>query len=537
MTRRQQQLPKRVSVAIVGAGPVGLMAANLLGTFGVRTLIIDRNPTTMDIPRAIAIDDEGARTLQAVGLDQIFMPHTVPAAGARYYDHDGVAFAEVGAPPPEFGFPRRNYFYQPEMERVLADGLVRFDHVTLAFGTNLTGFTDDGDGVTVKLENGGEIRADYMIAADGARSPVRETLGLAMEGDTYPQDWLVVDTENDPDPEPVSKFFCRSDRPFVSIPAPRGGRRYEFQLQTGERAEDMLAVERVREFLAPLRTLADADLTRITIYTFQARIAARFSVGRVFLAGDAAHLTPPFAGQGMNSGLRDAHNISWKLAAVLGEQADRALLDSYDLERRGPAWAMIQLAVAMGEIIIPQAREDIDFRQGILRQFERFPQARDFIVNMKFKPRPRYSGGPFVALHEQSFAGSLVGAMLPQVEIDGAASDVERMDDALGAGFALLAQAPGTAAFMAAKQADLWPELAPARALLSADAGPAPEGVVRLRPQPGLALKATWAHRDQILLIRPDRYVAAAFWPDQAEATVAAFRVQLKPHMRPCQDT
>jgi 3-(3-hydroxy-phenyl)propionate hydroxylase len=530
MKIEQRDLPEKVSVAIVGAGPVGLMAANLLGTYGICTLIIDRNPTTMDIPRAIAIDDEGARTLQATGLDRDFMPHTVPAGGARYYDHDGVPFAEVGAPPPEFGFPRRNYFFQPEMERVLAEGLARFEHVTLAFNANLWRFSSDEDGVTLEIDGSVRVRADYLIAADGANSSIRETLGLAMEGDTYPQDWLVVDTENDPDPEPVSKFFCRSDRPFVSIPAPRGGRRYEFQLQTGERAEDMVAPARVREFLAPLRSLADEDLIRITVYTFQARIAARFSVGRVFLAGDAAHLTPPFAGQGMNSGLRDAHNISWKLAAVLAGQADPTLLDSYDLERRGPAWAMVQLAVAMGEIIMPQAREDIDFRDGILRQFERFPQARDFIINMKFKPRPHYSGGPFVDLHTQSFAGSLVGAMLPQVELDAAASDAARMDDALGDGFVLLAQAPDTVHFMAQNQEALWPELRPVPVLLG-DAM-VPGGVTRLIPRSGLALAAVRAHRDQILLIRPDRYVAAAFWPDDAMAAVAAFRA----HLRPCQD-
>lgn len=529
MSRERVELPGRVRVAIVGAGPVGLMAANLLGTYGVETLIIDRNPTTMDIPRAIAIDDEGARTLQATGLDHIFMPHTVPAGGARYYDNDGVPFAEVGAPPPEYGFPRRNYFYQPELEQALAQGLARFDHVTLAFNTNLSAFVDDGAGVTLKIDNGGEVRADYLIAADGARSPVREALGIAMQGDTYPQDWLVVDTENDPDQEPVSKFFCRSDRPFVSIPAPRGGRRYEFQLQTGEAAEDMLSVERVRDFLGPMRTLSDEDLTRITVYTFQARIAARFSQGRIFLAGDAAHLTPPFAGQGMNSGLRDAHNISWKLAAVLHGQAGPALLDSYDLERRGPAWAMVQLAVAMGEIIMPQVREDIEFRHGVLRQFERFPQARDFIINMKFKPRPRYADGPFVDLHAQSFAGSLVGAMLPQVELDEAASDVPRLDDGLGSGFALLAQATDAARFMAEHQADLWPELAPARVLLSGGAAAAPAGVARLVSQPGPALTAVRAHRDQILLIRPDRYVAAAFWPDDALAVVAAFRTHLAP--------
>jgi 3-(3-hydroxy-phenyl)propionate hydroxylase len=280
----------------------------------------------------------------------------------------------------------------------------------------------------------------------------------------------------------------------------------------------------VREFLAPLRQLPDEDITRITVYTFEARIAARFSQGRVFLAGDAAHLTPPFAGQGMNAGLRDAHNLTWKLAHVLaGGLAGRssaALLDTYDQERRGPAWAMVQLAVAMGEIVMPQAREDVEFRQGILRQFDRFPAARDFIVNMKFKPRPRYDGGAFVDLHDQLVAASLVGAMLPQPDIQGP----DRLDDALGKGFALLAQAEDTAAFMAARQDLLWPELSPARVLLMPKAVPPVDGVTSLVAAPGAGLVASRAHRDQIMLIRPDRYVAAAFWPEDAGQAVTAFR-------------
>ncbi len=522
-----QALPDQVAVAIVGAGPVGLMMANLLGVHGVRTLIIDRNPATMDIPRAIALDDEGARTLQATGLDVAFMPRTMPAGGARYLDHEGKAFAEVGAPPPEFGFPKRNYFFQPELEGALADGLSRFDCVTLAFDTRLDEFKDEDDGVTLKTSKG-DVRADYLVGADGARSSIRKGLGIHMQGGTYPEDWLIVDTENDPDTEPVSKFHCLFDGPFVSIPAPRGGRRYEFQLRRGAHWDDAMRPEHVRKLLAPLRELADEDITRITVYTFEARIAETFSLGRVFLAGDAAHLTPPFAGQGMNSGLRDAHNLSWKLAEVIAGRAEPTLLDSYDQERRGPAWAMIQLAVAMGEIIMPQADEDIEFRRGILRQFDRFPQARNFIINMKFKPRPRYDGGVFVDLHDQSVAASLVGAMLPQPDMAGPM----RLDDGLGTGFALLAQAPDTAAFLGDNRDLLWPELQPARVMMTEGEAPVPEGVTGLVAKPGEPLVAARAHRDQILLIRPDRYVAAAFYPGDAARIAAAFRER----MHACQE-
>ena len=521
-------LPVAVTVAIIGAGPVGLMSANLLGRLGVDVLLIERNAAPYNIPRAITLDDEGARTLQAAGLDREYLPHAIPGRGSRYYDDAGVPFAEVGPGPMEYGFPRRIQIFQPAFERALLAGLGRFGHIQAVYSHHFQTLEQDDGGVRVTVSGpdgrARDVVADYVLGCDGARSPVRRALGIEMLGDTYPEDWLIVDTLNDPDQEPVSKFFCRSDRPYVSIHAPDGGRRYEWRAAPGETTDSLLDPAKIRALLEPIRPFKDSDILRAVVYTFEARIAERWSQGRVFLAGDAAHLTPPFAGQGMNAGLRDAHNIAWKIWAAASGKAGPGLLDSYEAERRRPAWNMVQLAVAMGDIVMPRGDLDIAFRTSLVAWMDRFPAARDFIVQMKFKPPPRYDTGAFVDLRDQPFGGSLVGQMMPQPPMRAVDGSEVRLDDVIGPGFALIAQQDGAARAMAELSDNLWPELAPTMLAIGENLSANIPGVTTLVTTPSPALPALRAHRDQIILVRPDRYVAAGFWPEDAAAMVAAFR-------------
>jgi 3-(3-hydroxy-phenyl)propionate hydroxylase len=525
-------LPTAVTVIIVGAGPVGLMSANLLGRLGVDVLLVERNAAPYEVPRAITLDDEGARTMQAAGLDREYLPGARPGRGSRYYDDDGIPFAEVGAGPTEFGFPRRTQIFQPAFERTLLAGLDRFDHVCVAYSHQFQALEDAEDHVRVTITGpqGQEyvVIADYVVGGDGARSPVRRALGIEMLGDTYPENWLIVDTLNDPDQEPVSKFFCRSDRPYVSIPAPGGGRRYEWRAAPGETNETLLDPARIRDLLGPIRSFQESDIQRAVVYTFEARIAERWKQGRVFLAGDAAHLTPPFAGQGMNAGLRDAHNLSWKLWAVATGKAGPGLLDTYEAERRAPAWNMVQLAVAMGDIVMPQGDLDIAFRTSLVAWMDRFPAARDFIIQMKFKPPPRYDTGAFVDLHNQPFIGSLVGQMMPQPPMRASDGAEIRLDDVIGPGFSLIAQQENTAQAMFRLRARLWPELAPSLVVIGEGLSDDLTDITTLTPEANPSMAALRAHRDQIILVRPDRYVAAAFFLEDAATAVEAFRATLK---------
>lgn len=495
---RLSNLPASVDALIVGAGPTGLLTANLLGQAGVRTLIVDRSPEPLNLPRAISIDDEGCRSVAAAGLGDKLRAILKPGAGSRYTDETGRIVGEVGPGPVEYGWPRRNNFHQPDLEDLLRQGLDRFDHVTFQAGAEVTDFSQSPDKVTATVA-GRTVEAGLMIAADGARSQTRDALGIAFPGEAYDQDWIVLDLYRDADQEPVSKFFCDPARPWVSIPTTFGGRRYEFMLLEGERGDDMLRHETLERLLAPIRPLAPDDIMRAAVYRFESRVAERWGEGRVWLAGDAAHLTPPFAGQGMNAGLRDAHNLAWK-AALVANGANPALLQSYADERRAPARAMVRLAVAMGEIVMPVGGQKGLYRDALMAGLERFPEARDYVLGMKFKPPPRYDRGLFLGLDDpRQPPASLIGRMLPNPEVED-----RPLDSFLGAEFALLAQDDAGRAWLAGADLAGWP-VRPAKA--------APDWTTAN----ALEIRPIRAHRDQILLIRPDRYVMAAFQPAEAD--------------------
>ncbi len=363
-------LPAFVPVLVVGAGPTGLLSANLLGTYGVETLIVEQNATTSDLPKAILLDDEGLRALQAVGLAERVVERIISGYGARYYSPEGECFAAVESPLTRHGYPRRNSFLQPDLERIMAAGLKRFSCVRAAFEAKLVSLENGTDRVAARLEladgSHHELTCGFVLACDGARSTAREELGIEMPGMTDSRDWVVIDTINDPDADQFSKFFCDPARPMVSIPAPGGGRRYEYMILPGEDPQVMAKRDTLRAVLSRFRMVPDGDILRAVVYTFHARIAARLVAGRIALIGDAAHLSPPFAGQGMNAGLRDAFNVAWKVKLALDGNASPDILESYEVERAGPITKMIDYAVALGEIVMPLGGLD-DEAKGRIR--------------------------------------------------------------------------------------------------------------------------------------------------------------------------
>jgi 3-(3-hydroxy-phenyl)propionate hydroxylase len=518
-----------VPVVIIGAGPVGLTAANLLGQAGVKTLVIERNPDTVPHPRAIVLDDEGARTLQAFGADD-FLTQTIEGDGARYFDNNGTCFARVGAGPRTYGFAKRHFMYQHEFERHLVRHLKRYPEVELRFAEDVVAVTPEAGGVTIVSETAEQRRltqCDWLLACDGARSGVRQSLDIAFSGSTYEQEWIVLDMDRDPDKSNFSRFYCSTERPVVSVPAPRGGRRYEFMLQDGDDRTSALSDEMLAKLCAPFRTFRPEDVIRRAIYTFHARIASQFRKGRVLLLGDAAHVTPPFAGQGMNSGLRDAHNVAWKLELVLKGLADESIMDSYEQERRDPAWAMIQLAVAMGQVVMPKGREQVEFRELLLKALEPFPGVQDYFLQMRFKPKPRYGGGLFVDFDAQRYEASLVGEMIPQPNVVGAGGRARKLDDLLGPGFALIAQNESCSNTLKKLSHPIWDELKPARVSLFDGSPPADAPTSAIMPVDPIS-RPLRTHRDQILLVRPDRYVAGAFHPTEQFAFAKKLAALLK---------
>ncbi|MES2149328.1 MAG: bifunctional 3-(3-hydroxy-phenyl)propionate/3-hydroxycinnamic acid hydroxylase [Pseudomonadota bacterium] len=394
----QESLPSNVDVLVVGMGPVGATAANLLGRCGLRTLVIDAAHDIYMAPRAIVLDNEALRILQMAGLE------------------DGAfatcAIAQVQMRSPLFGryarantagqidcHPQLVTFHQPELERVLRARLRQYACVRTALGTELADFTQDQHGVRASLRQAdgtlATVQARFLIGADGASSFVRRHLGLGFEGKTFTQDWLVVDVLDAPVPISDIEFICDPRRPSPHMPAPGNRQRWEFMLHPGETREQMEHPDTIGALLAPWCDARDCTIERTAVYRFHARIVDRFSNGRVFLAGDAAHITPPFVGQGLVAGLRDVANLCWKLDWVAQGRAPLSMLESYDTERRPHARAIINLARMMGALVMPRNRAMALLTHGLMGILHRLPFTRPLFEDLKIKPANRFPRGLF----------------------------------------------------------------------------------------------------------------------------------------------
>ncbi len=484
-------------VLIVGAGPTGMALANLLGCEGIGTLIIERNPGCVPEPRAIAIDGESLRTLQAVGLTETVLPTLKQGLVADYVNGDGERLFQTDLTPRPYGFCLQNSFDQPTLERQLLAGLARFDCIDVRHSTSLLEFEQSDDAVKAVVqtaeEDPVEVEAEFMVACDGGRSSVRQALGIAMAGDRLPQKWLVIDTVDKVlSGEPQCRFFCDPARPAMTLLRPDGERRWEWMLRDGETDGDMLATQRIKDLLAPHTDPEQVDVYRKCVYGFSAVVAERFREGRVFLAGDAAHMTPPFAGQGLNAGVRDARNLSWKLAATLRGQLPMSLLDSYDLERHDAAKEVIDLAVMLGDQIQPTDPQAAAERDAVFAELNKDPKqaaafGRDIIAPF-FDVRLKRG---WIASDEQA------GRLLPQPEVM-VEGESALLDDVLGDGFIAL-NGLGYEVPEAWREHPLWQALSPREAPLDP------------------ALNAFMGENtDSLLLVRPDRFVLATLTGDSA---------------------
>ena len=400
MTTRQRADTEIVDVLIVGAGPVGLTLANVLGLQGVTTLLVEERDSLIDYPRGVGLDDESLRTFQSIGLVEQILPHTVPNQILRFFDGKRRLLAEMAPPDARFGWPKRNGFVQPLVDAELLRGLVRFDHVEVRWGTRMEKLVQDADGVTVDVLTAGEptgLRARYVVGCDGGRSATRRLMGVSFEGTTSATRWLVIDLASDPLGHPNSEVGADPHRPYASISIAHGIRRFEFMIHADETDEQVEQPEFITRMLAPFVPHPDrVDIIRHRVYTHHSRIAGTFRTGRLLLGGDAAHLMPVWQGQGYNSGIRDAANLGWKLAAVVKGEAGDGLLDSYDAERRKHARAMIDLSTLVGRVISPTNPRIATLRDKVIRAASVVPTLKRYVLEMRFKPMPRYDTGAVV---------------------------------------------------------------------------------------------------------------------------------------------
>jgi 3-(3-hydroxy-phenyl)propionate hydroxylase len=514
-------------VLVVGGGPTGLAAANALGLRGVDVLLVEQDPGVAELPRAVSVDDEAMRFMQALGLLEPATAVTLPGTGTKYYGARGQLLAYARGPERQrYGHPVKNPMDHAEFQQMLLDGLARFPCVEVRHATRLVSFTQDGDGVVAQLEGPDgpeEVRAQLLVGADGGRSLVRRIIDEEpMRGSAFAERWLVLDTRNDAHDERYAMHHGDPERPRVVVVGREGRCRYEFLVHDDEHPEgeaELLAF--ARELVAPYRDLDVADVVRCTIYQFYALVAERFRVGRVLIAGDAAHMMPPFAGQGLNSGLRDAANLAWKATAVLRGQGGLELLDSYGAERRPHVRAMVDLSVRMGAVMMTRSRARATTRDLSFTVGQRLPLFRRFFREMRFKPPATYGAGLFVGAGD----GGVVGSMLVQPWVLDELGALTRLDEVTGPGFALLGidLAPGA---LGALSAPLWSRLEAARVeVVFDDRLPRPGiGAISVADADGLLAEQLGPLRGKVVLVRPDRFIAGAFDPAGEQAFAAALQ-------------
>lgn len=478
-------------VAIVGYGPAGQVAAGLLGQAGLHVYVCDRLQDVYQIPRAIALDHEIMRVFQQLGVVDAVMPFTEPFTNSEFYGVDGQLIRRMTmvAPPFPQGYTPSLVFTQPLVEKILRARVEEFATVDVELGVEMRNIRQSSTGVTLEIGNADstthEVNARYAIGCDGGSSKVRAQMDIALDDLDFDEPWLVVDVllnEKGLKKLPsVSVQYCEPERPCTLVIGPKNHRRWEISLKPGEDPKTVAQDDETWKLLSRWITPEDGELWRQASYRFHALVAGRWRNGRVFLAGDAAHMQPPFLGQGMCQGMRDAANLSWKLAAVArGEvqgQAAELLLDSYGAERKAHVRELTSRIKSVGAVICERDVERARARDAKLL-VDCGGQVRD-------TPRqdilPGLEAG-FLSEREHPARGTLFPQ--PWLDVDGSAV---RMDARFQNGWRLVLK-------------DSAESLAPLDAVETVHLG-------HVREQDGLVAGWLSRHACVAALVRPDNYV------------------------------
>ena len=400
-------------VAVVGYGPVGATLANLLGQAGISTCVYERSTEPYPLPRACHLDAEIMRIFQNLGLGSEIAALVEPSRGMLFVDSEGEPLFDYEdfTRDPILGWCEDYVFIQPELDAALRAGVERFDCVDVRLGCEVADWR--------------ELPARWVVACDGANGASRRTAGIEFTDLGYDQRWLVVDVMLCgpvalPD---IIQQVCDPQRPATFVPSARNHRRWEFRLEAGESDEQATDPQNVWRLLGRWLRPGDGDLVRAAVYDFHATVAETWRRGRLLLAGDAAHQMPPFMGQGMCSGIRDAANLAWKLRSVLRHGAPEGLLDSYEAERRPHVERCIELSIEAGRLLDEPVFPEPDIYDG--ERWSRLPPLTGLFEGAG-------SPAPFPVGHQ---------ARQPTVEVGG---HRRLLDDVAGAGWYLLSNGPAT---------------------------------------------------------------------------------------------
>ena len=359
MTNETVSAKADYDVVIVGLGPTGATLANILGEYGLDVLVLEREESVYPLPRAVHFDDEAMRVFQSIGLAEAIGREARVNVGTKFVDSNMDLMLDWSRPQEigPLGWHPSYRFHQPDLEAELNHGLAGQDTVTVARSANVTAITDHDDHVTVGYEHDGatkSVSARYVVGTDGARSVVRSSMDSGWEDLGFQERWLVIDVQllrPRPDLGDFTIQTCDKARPTTYVRCPRDWRRWEISLKPDETADMVTEDSFIWPKLRPAITPQEGAIRRKAVYSFESKLATRWREGRRLIAGDAAHLMPPFLGQGMCTGIRDAANLAWKLVATLKWGAPDNVLDSYEMERRDHARIYIETAVSVGEMM------------------------------------------------------------------------------------------------------------------------------------------------------------------------------------------
>ncbi|QQR45987.1 bifunctional 3-(3-hydroxy-phenyl)propionate/3-hydroxycinnamic acid hydroxylase [Myxococcus xanthus] len=502
---------EEVDVVIAGGGPVGVLTANLLGLQGVRVLVLEREAAPHGQPRAFSCDDEALRIYQAAGLLDVLKPDLRQGRHVTFTGVGGQPIAQVQLGQVDFGYGHAPiwFFHQPLLEKALREGLSRFPAAELRTGTEVESLEQDGAGVTVRYLTSGVrhgVRARYLVACDGGRSTVRALLGIPMEGRGDQEPWIAISgTVAEEDAPAECHVVCDPVRPGFVGRGPVGRFRWEFRLRLGETGEEMTQPGTIRRLIGPYVNPDRVTVERAQLYSFQSVVAQRWRVGRTFLAGDSAHLLPPFLGQGLVSGLRDAANLAWKLAWVLQGRAPEALLDTYAVERRPHVRALLEATARLGSVFTARSTPMAWVRDTVLRGLQAVPAARRFVEGFRFKPAPAIEEGWMLG-GRRSGRKAAEGSYLPQPRVRRASGEEHLLDDSLGSGFAVLSRGGSPGMEVARELA----ESLGARAVTVRSAGVPGLGDDSVEDHTGRLSEWFREHGADVAVVRPDRFVFGA---------------------------
>jgi 3-(3-hydroxy-phenyl)propionate hydroxylase len=554
-----------VDVIISGLGPTGATLAHLLGKRGLSVVVLEREPAFYGNARAVYTDDECMRIMQAAGVSDELAVNMQVDTPAQWVLANGEVLGQYWRLDRPYGWPIINFLYQPWLETTLCDLLKRYPTVQIVRGRELTRFEQDDEGVTVihqatssfRFSDASDLRSEtavdpdpqsirgrYLIGADGGRSTVREALGISMSGKNFPEPWLVIDLEMKEGEDalrhqPYFSFICDPVCPTVCCPQPGRFHRFEFMLMPGQTKEQMEDPQTVRALISRHVDPDKFIVKRKLVYTFNALVAKDWHKGRVFLAGDAAHMTPQFMGQGMSSGVRDAYNLAWKLDSVLNGRASPLLLDTYGTERFHHAKAMIDISVQMKEFVSISNPITSRLRNLLVKIVLVIPYLGRYVREGRFKPAPTYAPDSYLGM-PRKHRKSPEGKMIPQPEVRTFKGKRVLLDELLGEGYALIGLKVDPREHLSAASRQLL-DAQGTRFVTLFEFGTRPQGanverantaeLVEVEEVQGEMIawfKNAGFSSDAVAVVRPDKFTFAMVKADELDLAITELKFQLQ---------